>query len=77
MNKFGINIILITVLISIWGCTDNSTNLQMEEQNKAIVYRLHSEISNGNLDIFDELLSPNYIRHCQAMSSEFQDSSIT
>lgn len=45
----------------------------MEEQNKALVQRIHSEISKGNLKIFDEVLSPDYIRHCQAMPPELQE----
>jgi predicted ester cyclase len=73
MSKLGVAIILICILIFALNCADNSSITQVEEQNKAVVYRLHNEISNGNLDIFDELLAPNYIRHCQAMSSEFQD----
>ena len=45
----------------------------MEEQNKALVQRIHAEASRGNLGIIDEVLSPDYVRHCQAMPPEFQE----
>ena len=35
----------------------------MSEANKAIVRRLVEEMDNGNLDIFDELLSSDYVYH--------------
>jgi predicted ester cyclase len=45
----------------------------LEEQNKALVKRIHAEVSKGNLEIFDEVLSPDYVRHCQAMPPELQE----
>jgi len=38
-----------------------------------MVQRIHAEISKGNMAIFDEVLSPDYVRHCQAMPPEFQE----
>ena len=35
----------------------------MSEANKAIVRRLVEEMDKGNLDIFDELLSSDYVYH--------------
>jgi len=65
--------ILIIGLIGVLGCSEEDQIAKIEEQNKATVFRLHREISNGNQAIFDEVLSPDYIRHCQAMSPEFQE----
>jgi steroid delta-isomerase-like uncharacterized protein len=45
----------------------------LEEQNKALILRIHAEVSAGNVDIFDEVLSPEYVRHCQAMPPGFQE----
>jgi steroid delta-isomerase-like uncharacterized protein len=45
----------------------------MEERNKALVQRIHAEVSRGNLEIFGEVLSPDYVRHCQAMPPELQE----
>jgi predicted ester cyclase len=46
---------------------------KVEEENKALVRRIHAEVSKGNLGIFIEVLSPNYVRHCQAMPPGFQE----
>jgi predicted ester cyclase len=68
-------ILLIAMLILpiLAGCSQESAVSQMEEQNKALIRRIHAEVSNGNLEIFDEVLSPNYIRHCQSMPLELQE----
>ena len=55
------------------GCSERSQIAQMEEQNKALVQQIHSEVSKGNVAIFDEVLSPDYVRHCQAMPPELQE----
>ena len=34
------------------------------EHNKALIYRLYDEALNkGNLDVVDEIIAPNYVRH--------------
>lgn len=76
MYKQNILFILIVGLITVLGCSNENEMAKitkMEEQNKATVLRLHSEISKGNQAIFDELLTHNYVRHCQAMSPQFQE----
>ena len=55
------------------GCSERSQIAQTEEQNKALVQRIHAEVSKGNIAIFDEVLSPDYVRHCQAMPPELQE----
>jgi len=68
---FAFSFILI-VTASI-GCGQNSAVRELEEQNKSLVQRIHAEVSKGNLEIFDEVLSPDYVRHCQAMPPELQE----
>jgi steroid delta-isomerase-like uncharacterized protein len=65
--------ISLPVLITLAGCTQKSAVEEMEEQNIALVQRIHAEVSNGNLEVFDEVLSPDYVRHCQAMPAELQE----
>ena len=65
-----IALLVMTILAS---CSQHSTVSQMEEQNKALVQRIHAEVSKGNLEFFDEVLLPDYVRHCQAMPPEFQE----
>jgi steroid delta-isomerase-like uncharacterized protein len=55
------------------GCSERISTAQIEKRNKALVQRIHAEISKGNQAIFGEVLSPDYVRHCQAMPPEFQE----
>ena len=61
------------LLITLMGCSEESKVAQLEAQNKAMVQCIHEEVSKGNMAIFDEVLSPDYVRHCQAMPPEFQE----
>lgn len=76
MGRQVVLVVMIFGLVSILGCSGDDKIAEIakqEEQNKATVIRVHSELSKGNLAIFDEVLSHNYIRHCQAMSPEYQE----
>ena len=59
------------------GCSQDSAVKQLEQQNIALMRRVHAEISRGNLDIMKEVLADNYVRHCQAMPPGFQEISDT
>jgi len=72
-NRTIIILFSLAILVSLTGCSQDSAVKEMEEQNIALIKRIHSEVSNGNLGIFDEVLSPNYVRHCQAMPPELQE----
>ena len=61
------------LFVMLMGCSEESRVAQLEAKNKAMVQRIHAEISKGNMAIFDEVLSPDYVRHCQAMPPEFQE----
>ncbi len=68
-------LIFITVLL-ITGCSQSNYLVKLEEQNMATVRMVHNElIKNGNIniDIFDEVLTDNYVRHCQAMPPDLQE----
>ena len=41
------------------------------EENKAIVRRVVDGVNIGDFDLLDELMVPNYVRHCQA-TPQFQ-----
>ena len=69
----GLLLIVLTGLSIISGCSQDTIVRELEEQNKALIRRIHSEVSNGNLEIFDEVLSPDYVRHCQSMPPELQE----
>ena len=65
--------IIALVFAVLVGCGQNSAVRDLEEQNKALMQRIHAEVSNGNLGIFDEVLTPDYVRHCQAMPPGLQE----
>lgn len=40
---------------------------EIEKRNKDVIRRAHTSLQAGDIDGFKSLISPNYIRHCQAM----------
>lgn len=66
------SVILICSIFLNCGSNNNNSS-QIEEQNVAIVQHMHEEISKGNIGVLKEVLSENYIRHCQAMAPDFQE----
>jgi len=71
MAYFGLALFILSAFLV--GCYDSCRVAQMEEQNIALVQRIHAEVSKGNLEIFDEVLASDYTRHCQAMPPELQE----
>jgi steroid delta-isomerase-like uncharacterized protein len=65
--------LLVIGCIGFLSCSEVCKIAETEEQNKDLIRRLHAEVSKGNQSIFDEVLSPDYVRHCQAMPPEFQE----
>ena len=39
----------------------------------AIVRSAHERVNRGDIKVFDEVLAPDYARHCQAMPLEAQE----
>ncbi len=65
--------IILIVLLFMGGCSENSNLAKMENDNIATIRYIHSEMAKGNMEVFDEVLTSNYVRHCQAMPPEFQE----
>lgn len=65
--------LLFLLLAILGGCSGESKVKQIEEQNKAVVRHVHEEIAKRNPAVFDEALTANYIRHCQAMPPGLQE----
>jgi len=72
-NKLAAIAIAVLGLAILSGCSQENAVRKLEEQNMALMQRIHSEISKGNLEIFDEVLAPDYVRHCQAMPPGLQE----
>lgn len=65
-NLFA-TIAVVVLAVGTIGCwCDNSAN-EVEEKNMSVVRYVHAEIAKGNVAVFGEVLSPDYVRHCQAM----------
>jgi steroid delta-isomerase-like uncharacterized protein len=69
----GVTVCILLFLSVFQGCNRDTALRNLEEQNKTLIQRIHSEVSNGNLGIFDEVLSKDYVRHCQAMPPGLQE----
>lgn len=61
------------VILFLAGCSTDCNLAKMEEENIATIRYIHAEVAKGNMDAFDEVLAPNYVRHCQAMPPELQE----
>jgi predicted ester cyclase len=46
---------------------------EVQEANMAIVRNVHEQVNDGNLAVFDEVLAPDYARHCQAMPPQARE----
>ena len=69
----GALLVSLMILLLMVSCSKESSVRQLEEQNKALMQRIHAEVSNGNVEIFDEVLAEDYVRHCQAMPPGLQE----
>lgn len=54
-------------LVLLLGC--NSALTAQPEKNKDIVHRFVEAINNRTYDLLDELVAPDFVRHCQATPS--------
>jgi len=68
---FCLTVILALLLFS--GCCNTNDLTKLENENIETVRHIHSEVAKGNMDVFDEFLAPNYVRHCQAMPPGLQE----
>ena len=73
MNTLKTVLFTCLIVLLIFGCQQEPQVNQAELDNIALVKRVHAEIMKGNVDIMDEVLSENYIRHCQAMPPGLQE----
>jgi len=60
-------------LLFLLGCSTDNYVADMEKENIATIKYIHAEMAKGNIDVFDEFLTDNYVRHCQAMPPELQE----
>jgi steroid delta-isomerase-like uncharacterized protein len=75
MDLFRVVFYSVTALIFLFssGYAGDSTLTKMEKENIKTVRYVHSELDKGNWKVFDEVLTSDYVRHCQAMPPDLQE----
>jgi len=75
MKQAYFNVLSISLILGLFaiGCSPQSVTRELEERNMATLRRVHAELAEGNIDIMDEVLAPDYVRHCQAMPPGLQE----
>jgi steroid delta-isomerase-like uncharacterized protein len=64
MKTFSMSLILVMASCILSGCSTVDNQDELLEANKALVLRAHEEVwSKGDLDLIDELYSPDYVAH--------------
>lgn len=64
-------LVLLIFSISL-SCTDQA-KVEVEKNKEIVRYIMEEGVNKQNLDVFDEILGEDYIRHCQAMPPDFQE----
>jgi steroid delta-isomerase-like uncharacterized protein len=55
------------------GCSSRPAIEEIEQQNMTIVRKAHADLQRGDIESFKAVISPDYVRHCQAMPPELQE----
>ena len=63
----------LAMLISLCGCSNEPCVEDIEQQNMAVIRGTHAALASGDLEGFKAVISPSYVRHCQAMPPELQE----
>ncbi|MBU1319974.1 MAG: ester cyclase [candidate division Zixibacteria bacterium] len=75
MSRNALAIVSLTIVVCFGfmaGCCDQ--NASMEEQNQLVVVEITEQgVNMQNPDKWDDVLTPGYVRHCQAMPPELQE----
>ncbi|MEE9224976.1 MAG: ester cyclase [Bacteroidota bacterium] len=57
-------LVFVVVAVFMGGC--ESKEIAKAEENKAVIRRFIEAINNRDLDLLDELMTPDFVRHSQA-----------
>jgi steroid delta-isomerase-like uncharacterized protein len=67
MKQQNLHFVVLVILMGLLiGC--KPSQMSQTETNKNVVNRFNEALNNGNFDLFDELLTSDFVRHCQATS---------
>jgi steroid delta-isomerase-like uncharacterized protein len=68
--------LLAAVILLVWPLVsqaESTSTEDIEAQNKATVRKAHASLAAGDVETFKSLISPDYVRHCQAMPPGLQE----
>ncbi len=68
-----LEILTLGILVMCVGCSSGPATEEVEQQNMAIVRKTHADLQRGDIESFKAAISPNYVRHCQAMPPDLQE----
>lgn len=68
-----LGILTLPILVTCIGCSTGPAAEEVEQQNMAIVRKTHADLQRGDIESFKAAISPNYVRHCQAMPPDLQE----
>jgi predicted ester cyclase len=71
-RRFLVSCVVISCVFTMFGCCQPSPE-DVEQQNMAVIRGTHAALASGDLEGFKAAISPNYVRHCQAMPPELQE----
>jgi len=71
-QKIIILFCIILIFLLTLSCDDKMSS-QLEKNKEIVRYIMEEGVNKQNLDVFDDILGENYIRHCQAMPPDYQE----
>ena len=68
-----LHILALGALAMMVGCLSGPSIEEIEQRNMEIVRQTHANLAAGDFEAFKAAISPDYIRHCQAMPPGLQE----
>jgi steroid delta-isomerase-like uncharacterized protein len=65
--------LILGILIICIGCSTGPATEEIEQQNMAIIRKAHADLQRGDIESYKAVISPDYVRHCQAMPPDLQE----
>jgi steroid delta-isomerase-like uncharacterized protein len=64
---------MLSIALAVAGQAGDLSTEEIEQRNMEIIRQTHENLAAGDLEAFKSVISPNYIRHCQAMPPGLQE----
>jgi len=64
---------ILVLVLAVAGHAGELSKQEIEKRNMEVVRNAHASLAAGDLAAFKSVISPNYVRHCQAMPPGLQE----